>query len=474
MLAQIQSTSIRPLTTAHLAQTMSLLELTADELRQKIDNELAANPALELGDLHRCTVCHRPLSEPGCCPVCSQPKRVETEEPIVFISPRTDFHQPGEYFDSENADDDEWAPAIEDLPAHILRQIATELTASDRPIAAHILTSLDEDGLLRLPLLEIARYHHVAPSQITQVLRLIQLADPIGVGSGSPQEALLVQLEVLAETRPVPPLAARAILEGMDLLSRRSYNELGRLLKIPAAQAQQIAQFISENLNPFPARAHWGETYSSNPASLAYHDADIIVTPLNNTPGTPLVVEIASPYAGALRVNPMFREAITQAPEEKLEQWQSHLDRASLLVKCIQQRNYTLVRLVKRLMVLQREFILHGDQHLQPITRASLARELSVHESTVSRAVSDKAIQMPNGRILPLSKLFDRSLNVRTAMRQLIENENEPLSDTQLMDLLNQQGFSVARRTVAKYRTIEGILPARMRYTSTKYPPQHS
>jgi len=473
MLAQIQSTSIRPLTTAHLAQTMSLLELTAGELRQKIDNELASNPALELGDLHRCTICHRPLAEPGCCPGCSQTQMASSEEPIVFVSPRSDFSQPGGFIDRDETPDDDWAPAIEDLSAHILRQIAPELAISDRPIAAHILTSLDEDGLLRIPLEEIARYHHVSPSHVRTVLRLIQLADPVGAGSPSPQEALLVQLEVLNETRPVPPLTERAVREGMELLSRRSHTELGLLLKIPAAKVQEIAQFITENLNPFPARAHWGESYNVNSPTSVYRDADIIVNPLNDSPATPLVVEIASPYAGALRVNPMFREALAQAPVDKLALWQSHLEHAALLVKCIQQRNYTLVRLVRRLVVLQREFILYGDQHLQPITRASLAKELNVHESTVSRAVSDKVIQIPSGRILPLSKLFDRSLNVRTALRQLIDEESEPLSDNRLMDLLNQQGFSVARRTVAKYRTIEGILPARLRQPGEKSAVQH-
>lgn len=124
--------------------------------------------------------------------------------------------------------------------------------------------------------------------------------------------------------------------------------------------------------------------------------------------------------------------------------------------------------MLKILVVRQREYLLHGDLHLQPITRASLAKELAVHESTVSRAVSDKAIQLPSGRIVPLAKLFDRSLNIRTVLRQLIEKENEPLSDTQLVKLLDQQGISVARRTVAKYRAIEGILPARMRQTSLR------
>jgi len=184
---------------------------------------------------------------------------------------------------------------------------------------------------------------------------------------------------------------------------------------------------------------------------------------LHDEPDTPLVVEIVSPYVGSLRINPLFRQSLAQAPAEKAEQWQSDLGVAVLLVKCLQQRNHTLVRLMQRLAVLQRKFILEGDAHLIPVTRARLAAELEVHESTISRAVSGKAVQLPNKKVIPLAKWFDRSLNIRTALLQIISEEVKPLSDKQITKLLEKQGFSVARRTVAKYRMIEGILPAHLR-----------
>ena len=110
------------------------------------------------------------------------------------------------------------------------KQIAPELPAEDRSLAAHLLTSLDEDGLLTVSLLEVARYNHVSTSRVEHVQQMIQHAEPVGVGSATPQEALLVQLEVLAESRPVPEMASQAIQRGMDLLSRRAYSELGRRL----------------------------------------------------------------------------------------------------------------------------------------------------------------------------------------------------------------------------------------------------
>lgn len=105
-----------------------------------------------------------------------------------------------------------------------------------------------------------------------------------------------------------------------------------------------------------------------------------------------------------------------------------------------------------------------GDKNLKPVTRVQLSKELDVHESTISRAVANKSVQLPNRRIIPLSSFFDRSLNVRTVIKEMINNENRPLSDSDIVTLLTKQGFNVARRTVAKYRAMEGILPAHLRH----------
>ena len=200
------------------------------------------------------------------------------------------------------------------------------------------------------------------------------------------------------------------------MLSRRAYSELGRRLGIPARQAEQISLFISENLNPFPGRAHWGDIHQGAEPRPIYQEPDIIINRLNPEPNTPLVVEVVSPYAGSLRVSPLFRQALAQAPRDKNEAWQADLDEAVLLVKCLQQRDNTLVRLMQRLAMLQRRYILEGDAAMVPLTRAQLAGELEVHESTISRAVAGKAVQLPNKKIVPLAKWFDRSLNVRTAL----------------------------------------------------------
>jgi RNA polymerase sigma-54 factor len=463
----------KPLTSAHLAQTMTLLSLTTEELQQQVDSELASNPALELVEERRCPNCHRLLTGPGLCPICSRPLSTCPDEPIVFVSSREDMFT-GAGLPAEELPEDNLSTVIDDLPTYVLRQIAPELSPQDRPLAAYLLTHLNEDGFLTVTAFEVARYHHVPTPRIEAIIRQIQRCDPVGVGSANPQEALLVQLEVLSETQPVPHFAMQAVQEGMDLLSRHQYGDLARRLKISLLQTQKIARFISENLNPFPARSHWGDVRQGGESiSKGYRNPDIIISFLNDRPNNPLVVEIIMPYFGTLRVNPLFRQALHEAKDSKVDDWKADLERASLLVKCIQQRNHTMCRLMQRVVSLQQNFILHGATLLKPVTRARMARELDVHESTISRAVSAKSVQLPNKRIIPLSEFFDRSLNVRSVLKIIIEQESRPLSDAELVHLLAKEGFNVARRTVAKYRAMEGILPAHLRQpimSSAVYP----
>jgi RNA polymerase sigma-54 factor len=455
--------SLRPLTTAHLAQTMTLLSQTVDELRQQIESELSANPALELIEERYCPHCHRLLPGKGSCPVCSRPQNASADEPVVFISPSDDFYVHSDAT-TEDLPEDIYSSSAEELPAYVLRQIGMELEPQDRIMAAYLLTHLDEDGLLTIPLVEIAHYYHVPVSRIENIRHMIQHADPVGVGSSTTQEALLVQLEVLAETRPIPNLARIIIEKGMDLLCRHQYAELAHDLKVSLRQIKSISQFISDNLNPFPARSHYGD--ARQPAKndvQVYHRPDIIISFLNDDPNNSLVIEIILPINGTLRVNPLFRQAIQQADTEKKDAWKSDLDRASLFVKCLQQRNNTMQRLLFRVAVEQKGYIVFGEEYLKPMTRAQFAKELEVHESTISRAVASKTVQLPNKRIIPLSSFFDRSLNVRTVLKDMISKEARPLSDTELATQLAKRGYLVARRTVAKYRSMEGILPAHLR-----------
>lgn len=457
-----QSPTQRPQTTAHLAQTMSLLGLNSQELSQKIEAALSSNPALELLEGRRCPTCGRQLRIETYCPVCVGTKSLMAngKDPIVFIAP-PDGSYSGKSRSGEDLPEDFNSAEPETLASYVLRQIAAELEPLEQEIAAHILTSLDEDGLLTVPLTEVARFQHVTLSHVEAVAALIHHADPLGVGASSTTEALLVQLEALGNQAPAPELCARTIREGMGLLSKHQYAELGHLLGVSKTKAQQIGEFITSNLSPYPARAHWGSLRTPNAdAPTTYTRPDIIVRRQDDDR---LIVEVMWPLRGLLRINPLFQQALREAPEDMAEQWKIDLEQANLLIKCLAQRNHTIVRLMQMLAVLQKHFILNGDAHLKPVTRAAIADDLGVHESTVSRAVSGKSVQLPSGKIVPLAQFFDRSLHIRTALKKIIKEEPKPLSDTKLARLLAKQGYRVARRTVAKYRTMEGILPAHMR-----------
>lgn len=458
---QFQTT--RPLTTAHLAQTMMLLSMPGEELRQEIDAALAANPALEMIEERRCPTCHRVLSDHGKCPVCSLPKTADSNDPVVFLSPRDDFIPKRDYIDP-GLDNEPFTPEVEELPTYVLKQIAPDLDQNQRAVAAYLLTHLDEDGLLTTTVLEVARYTHALPSEVEKVKRLIQHADPIGVGSNTTTEALLIQLEILRETEDVPEIAERVIQEGMSELSHHQYAELAHKLGVSLKQVTVAAKFIGDNLNPFPARSHWGDVRQPvNEGTEVYHQPDIIINYLNDDPSKQLMVEIIMPTSGTLQVNPLFKEAIKQATADSKADLKGDLEKASLFVKCLQQRNHTMERLITKVVGIQREYILNGEKYLRPVTRAQISRELEVHESTISRAVANKAVQLPNRRIVPLAAFFDRSMNVRSELKEIVQNEKSPLSDSDLVELLSKRGYEVARRTVAKYRSIEGILPAHLR-----------
>ncbi len=459
---QVQDQSLRPLATAHLAQTMTLLCLSNMELRDRIQAELSSNPALELVEERVCPTCHKPLSNGSPCHTCAQ--RREESQAVVFLSPRT-AGSGARGSESQDSPLEREPAAPLDLAAHVLEQLAADLEPEERPLAAYILASLDEDGFLREAPATIAQATRSTLTAVGRVLQLIARADPPGLGTPGPREALLTQLELAPVQDSRASLARRMLQESFGELGRREYARIAERLGANLRQVREAAAFIRANLNPYPARAFWGSGRQPQaPDPNVYHSPDIQVSFHPSSEAKTLMVEIFSPLAGWLRVNPLFRQALPEASPDHAEAWTQQLDRASLFVKCLQQRNNTMRRLMELLVSGQKEFILQGDRYLQPLTRARVASEIGVHESTVSRAVSHKSIGLPDGRIIPLARFFDRSLSVRDRIKEIVDTEPRPLTDDEIVAVLADEGIQVARRTVAKYRAMEGILPARLRH----------
>lgn len=462
------NTSHRPMTTAHLAQTMSLLSMNNSELAEKIQSELSANPALEIKEDHRCPTCGRRLVNQD-CPSCSRPESINNYEPVVFVSTRYSgtFSSPSGY-DPDADSFEDFSAEVEELPIFVLNQIRTELEVDEHLIAAHILTSLDDNGLLAINPVEIAVFYHVPISKIEYVRSMIQQCEPLGIASLSSQEALIVQVKSLIEAGKHPPKnTVKALEESFKELSQKNHRELAKSLGISSQEADEIIAFIRDNLNPFPAQAYWGSHRNHTQEQLdRYHDPDIIISCNGKGEEAQLMVEVLWPIYGNLQINPYYKKALTTSDKEVTEKLNNDYQKANLLIKCLNQRTHTLVQLMQKLAEEQRHFILKGDKFIKPMTRASLAEELAVHESTISRAVSSKSVQLPSGKIIPVSQFFDRSLHIRTIIKEMIAQESKPLSDAKIAEFLDEKGYNIARRTVAKYRAMEGILPAHQRKKS--------
>lgn len=465
---QIQKQTTRPQITAHLAQTMTLLTKAVEELSEEIEKAVSSNPALEISEEVHCPVCNRVIPRNGQCPNCAQPKSPNSDEPIVFVSPRNDFVSKTSE-DAEDFRDEETSMMVEDLPTSVLRQIATELVKEDREIAAYLLNQLNDDGLLEIDFQELAEYFHVPVERILNVQKIIQHADPIGVGSSSAQQALLIQLETLIETQKVPLFTKEIIENHFTELMQRHYKEISKKMNLSLGEVKESILFIGRNLNPYPARAHWGnERQPDSFEKNTYRHPDILISHLNNDMNNPLMVEVILPVRGTLQINPVIKEAIKQSEGDARTDLKNDFEKAALFIKCLQQRNNTMQRLMERIVAYQRDFLLMGEKKLKPITRAKISRELNVHESTVSRAVANKSVKLPSGQIVPLAIFFERSLNIRAVIKEMINQETKPLSDSDIVELLEKKGIRVARRTVAKYRAMEGILPAHLRKTMQK------
>src|SRR3990172_5115924 len=269
---QVQDQSLRPLTTAHLAQTMSLLALSNLELRERVQTEIASNPALEMLDERVCPTCHRPLAGRAAATVS---------------------------IDDTPADQEPAAP--EDLALHVLAQIAGELEPSERHLAAYVLSSLSEDGFLEDPPAIIARATRATLSQVERVLSLIARADPPGLATPGPRQALLAQLDLMDPGDPMVGLARRMLDECFAELGRREFERIGQTLGVSQMRARQAADWIHAKLNPYPARAFWGSGRQAAAADPnVYHNPDIQISVSPNDKGT-LVVEIFSAMAGWLR-----------------------------------------------------------------------------------------------------------------------------------------------------------------------------
>ncbi len=441
----------------------SILQLSSMELVQLIESELLENPALETSD-------------------------GESTDPEVGLdrAPRSAQEVDGaaaEGAGMESGYDFAYGPDGGDDEFDRMGNIEAEITLQEHlrclyraavpseqyAIGEYLIHSLDGRGWLDGALQTIAAEICVPLEAAERALAVIQSFDPPGIGARHLQECLLIQLKYLREESgaagpgAVHMLAERLVRDFFEHVGARRYAKLAREAQISAEAARSALEYIRACCNPFPAsqfRPPWNSGPTTDRAAIR-PDVLVIRTEFGYD------IDVPSIDMASLSVNEMYRKAYNQIKsgvgshtERDKRHIAEYVDRAELFLKNLEQRKHTL-RLITRCIVdAQIGFLETGSpQFLRPLTRTRVARTLGIHESTVSRATSNKYVQLPNLEVVGFHIFFNSSLSVKDAISEVIQEEDtaRPLSDQQIVEKLNEKGITVARRTIVKYREARKI-----------------
>jgi len=289
--------------------------------------------------------------------------------------------------------------------------------------------------------------------------------DPPGIGARGPRECLLIQLRRLGELGQPLPLAEWLVAHHLPALAFRHFREVARLVGETPKVVEAEWQFIRSRLHPYPTHG-FDPDASEIAESAAQIRPDVVIRRRDNR----FEAEVVERQRYDLQVNREYmwtrkNLGALGCSEAERTHVRGYVEQAQSFIAALKQRWETMQRVSDALIDLQRGFLEHGQSALRPLTRADVARRVNLHESTVSRATDGKFVLLPNGRAVPFDDFFDSSLPVKKALRELIDAEDprRPLSDEQIARQLVKRGFAIARRTIAKYREEESILPSRLR-----------
>ncbi|MBI1943752.1 MAG: RNA polymerase factor sigma-54 [Betaproteobacteria bacterium] len=450
--------------TPQLQQSIRLLQLSTVELNQEIERLLMENPILEREDGESDAagaVQESPPRAPSAEAAGGAPERPED-----FAA---DFAAPWRGGDDEGDDGDRThaAPDTPTLRDHLNSELAlTNLGARDRTLAGLLIDALDEDGYLTQPLEEIAALMppdaEVSVEELAIALRHLQNFEPAGVGARSPGECLCLQIRNLPQDA-VRDLALAIAGRHLELLAARDYVRLKNLTGADDATLRAAQQLI-RGLNPRP-----GACFAR--VEARYVVPDVVVRKVRNVWRASLNPE-AMPR---LRVNRLYAELAARPRNGGGNALASQLQEARWLIKNVQQRFDTILRVSQAIVDRQRNFLEHGEVAMRPMVLREIADVLGVHESTVSRVTTQKYMATPRGTF-ELKYFFGShvatdtggaasSTAIRALIKQLVaaEDAHAPLSDSRIAQILGEQGIVVARRTIAKYRESLQIPPVNQR-----------
>jgi RNA polymerase sigma-54 factor len=488
-----QKMSLQQVLAPQLQQSLALLQAPTLELKALVEQELQQNPVLEEVPLEEIDQTEKAERDGETAPSPADPAEPPAD---VTFDPATDRpnSDPVDDFQAEferlTQLDQEWrdhfaqtnipmrsSPEDEEkrqfmfdslvagtsLQEYLLEQVRlSELNEEQRPIAEMIIGNIDDYGYLKASLEEMAFATNVPQEQLLAVLKIIQGFHPAGVAAVDLRQCLMLQLEREGRQKTIE---YRIVSEHMDALSKRRLPEIARGLNQPVDEIQAAVGRIAL-LEPRPGRPF-----------LPDNDQFILAEVFVSKSGDDFAVSTNNEHLPHLRISNTYKDLMAQADSsaEVRDYIREKIRAGKFLIKSIHQRQQTILNIAKEIVKRQREFMEKGVAFLKPLTMVQVAEVVGVHETTVSRAVSGKYMQTPQG-IFEMKYFFTSGIQTtsgegmsNTSVKDMIadifkkEDPTKPLSDQEVVKILSEKGIVIARRTVAKYRSELNILPSNLR-----------
>lgn len=492
-----QRMSMQQVLAPQLQQSLALLQAPAMELKELVEQELQQNPLLEEVQMEDQEQSERPSGEADTQIITKAEVADPTEPPPdVNFDPATEkpSTEPVDDFQAEferlTQLDQEWRDHFAEtnipmratqedeekrqfmfdsmtvgtsLQEHLMEQIrVSEVTEEQRPVAEILVGNIDDYGYLKATLEEMSYSTAVPQEKFLDVLKIIQSFHPPGVGARDLRECLLIQMQRLGKQKT---LEYKIVHDYMDALGKRRMPEIARGTGEDVVDVQKAIARIGL-LEPRPGRAFLpdNDQYVLPEVFVVKQENDYVVTTNNEQ----------IPH---LRISNTYKDLMSQADSssEVREYIREKIRAGKFLIKSLHQRQETIRKIGIEIVVRQREFMDKGVAFLKPLTMVQVAEVVGVHETTVSRAVSGKYMQTPQG-VFEMKYFFTSGISTASgegmsnrSVKDMIadifksEDPNKPLSDQEVVQMLTEKGIAIARRTIAKYRSELNILPSNLR-----------
>ena len=472
--------SQRLVMTPSLQQAIKLLQMSKLELEEVLTQEMVENPVLEEeqeeaareAESAEAAEAPEPAKEdlaapPATAATPGEPppeaeagpeKERDSFDEIDFSSYFEDYldtaYNPRQYEDSEQTPLENTLSSTPGLQEYLTWQLSMSgATAAVREIATYLVGNIDEDGYLRVAREEIRAAGYTDEADVEKALALVRAFDPPGVCAFDLPDCLMIQIRSLGIENP---LIEKIVTEHWPEFLNRQFQQLSRALGVGMSELQAVVEII-KNLEPKPGRKY------SNERTI-YVEPDVAVRKI----GDEYVIQLNEDGLPRLRISAAYRRMLRGGNgaigQEAAAYLKDKMRSAIWLIKSLDQRQRTIYKVADSIVRHQREFLDKGIEHLRPLVLRDVANDIGMHESTVSRVVSNKYIHTPRG-LFPMKYFFHSgidsangadvsSLSIKSKIARFIADEDtrRPHSDARIMQRLRAEGIQIARRTVAKYR----------------------